>query len=120
MRRAVIGMLCVAATVGCRPDIERVEIVQITTPPLDHSVSSSEVRLIHGNAVAVTVTVFAEGAAVDSIVSITDQAGMRPIPVSEDDSRFILFAEAPGAGTFTVTSTDTDGSATVNWTVLEQ
>lgn len=107
MRRCLTLALVLGATAGCEPDLDRVELTAVTSPPLEHTVSGDGVVLTQGTAIAVQVQAFDEdGERTTAEVSLLPEGtGLRSLILDHDanrGTRYVLIADEPGVGQLVV------------------
>ena len=109
-----------ALLAGCTPDLTSVQLTQITTPPLEVTVSPAGISLPDGIAVAVDVMGINDEGDEEDNLSVSAASGSVGSVETETTDRFVLYGISPGTDTLTFTATSVDGSVDVPVTVTAQ
>ena len=116
----LILLVPATAALGCQPNLERVNITPVTTPPLAVVLTGTNIQIPDGIAVAADVEGVDEDG--DTHTDLSASAAYSSFGVLETDQegRFVFYGGTPSTGVITFTALGTKGDVRVPFTVTAQ
>ncbi|AKT37924.1 hypothetical protein [Chondromyces crocatus] len=124
--QAAVVALAGFSVVGCVPDFDTLEVEFDAPPPFEATFSQEGLSMVHGTAIAVTVTALADDEELDGRLLLDAFPLVRVLERENDDETsteprsFVLLAEDVGSGRMGVSIAGRSGLVSIPVTVSPQ